>query len=125
MIGVIIAFKNYRFEPGIMGMINSPFVGFKFFIEFYKDYEFWNVIRNTLLLSILKIIFTFPIPIVLALVFNEVNNLTIKRIVQTVSYLPYFISWVIVSSIMFSFFNSEDGLFNQVLVQIGLLKKPI
>lgn len=125
MMGIILAFKNYRFSPGIMGIINSENVGFKYFIEFSQDYEFWNVIRNTLVLSILKILFTFPVPIMLAIAFNEVSNLKVKRIVQTVSYLPYFISWVIVSTIMFSFFNTQDGLINQMIVKFGIVDKPL
>jgi len=125
MLGIVIAFKDYQLAPGVMGIINSEWVGFKYFAEFFNDPQAWPVIRNTLVLSLLKIVFSFPVPILLALVFNEVRQAFVKRVVQTVSYLPYFISWVIVSGMLFAFLNGQDGLLNQVLVKTGLLDKPI
>jgi len=125
MFGIIIAFKNYRFEPGFWGIITSPWVGLKHFSEFYNDFVFWEVINNTLILSILKITFSFPVPIFLAIMFNEVRISKIKRIVQTISYLPYFISWTVVSAILFSFFNTQDGLVNQVLRNLNLVQSGI
>jgi putative aldouronate transport system permease protein len=125
MVGLIIAFKNYRLTSGIPGFFTSNWVGFKWFIEFYHDIDFWLIIRNTVMISSLKLIFTFPVPIFFALVLNEVRKQGVKRIVQTVSYLPHFISWVVVSGMIFSFFNEQTGLVNQFLVSAGLVNKPI
>lgn len=97
MFGIIIAFKDYKISSGIIGMLTSEFVGFKHFIAFFTDFRFGQLFFNTLSLSVLKLLFTFPLPIFLALVLNECRSKWIKRTVQTVSYLPYFISWVIVA----------------------------
>lgn len=123
MFGIILAFKDYRIVTGVKGFFTSRWVGFKWFNEFFNDIEFWPVVRNTVVLSLLKLVFTFPVPIILALVLNEVKNDKIKRITQTASYLPHFVSWVVVSGMIFSFANVQDGLFNQLRILIGL--KPI
>ncbi|GGD89764.1 ABC transporter permease [Paenibacillus nasutitermitis] len=125
MLGIVIAFKNYQLAPGIMGIINSEWVGLKYFNEFFNDPMFWPVVKNTLLLSSLKIIISFPIPILLAIILNEVKNQKLKRFSQTVSYLPYFISWVVVSGMLFAFLNVQDGLLNQLLFFVGVIDQPI
>ena len=81
--------------------------------------------RNTIAISLLKLVFTFPIPILFAVALNEIRNVGYKKIVQTVSYLPHFISWVVVSGLLFSFFNEQNGLINQLLVILGIADKPI
>ena len=93
LFGIIIAFKDYKLTSGITGFLTSSWVGFKYFLEFFNDTNFWPIVRNTVAISVLKLIFTFPIPILFAITLNEVNNLKIKRVVQTVSYLPHFISY--------------------------------
>ncbi|MCQ6557604.1 ABC transporter permease [Paenibacillus mendelii] len=125
MVGLIIAFKNFKLTSGIPGFITSEWVGFKWFIEFYNDINFWQIIRNTVAISLLKLFFTFPIPILFALVLNEVRKHSVKRTVQTVSYLPHFISWIVVSGMIFSFFNEQTGVVNHFLVSTGLADKPI
>ncbi len=125
MFGILMAFKNYSITSGIKGIFTSEWVGFKYFIEFYNDYMFFTIVRNTLVLSILKIIFTFPVPILLAIMLNEVKNMTYKRIVQTVSYLPHFISWVVVLGLSFTMLSTDVGLINKLLVSIGIVDKPI
>ena len=92
MYGVIMAFKNYRFIDGIIG---SPWIGMENFNQLFDDVFFWRILRNTLVISGLHILFGFPAPIVLALLFNELMNGRFKKIVQTISYLPHFMSWVI------------------------------
>lgn len=119
MIGIIIGFKDYRITMGLPGFFTADWVGLKWFLEFYNDIYFWRIIRNTILMSILKLIFTFPIPIIFALTLNEIRNHKLKRITQTVSYLPHFVSWVVVTGILFSFLNLQNGLFNQVLKILG------
>lgn len=124
MVGILMAFKNYKITSGIRGLFTSEWVGLKYFIEFYNDYNFYNIIRNTLVLSLVKMLFTFPLPILLALVLNEVKNSKVKRIVQTTSYLPYFISWVIVVGFS-QLFLQYNGVINDVLTRLGAIDKPI
>lgn len=125
MVGIIIAFKDFKLTSGIIGFFTSKWVGFKWFNEFFTDITFWPIIRNTISISLLKIVFTFPIPILFAITINEVRNQKVKRVVQTVSYLPHFISWVVVSGMIFSFLNEQNGLINQVLIRIGLIDKAV
>ena len=125
MFGIIIAFKDYKLTQGILGFFTSDWVGLKWFSEFYHDLVFWPTIRNTIAMSLLKLVFTFPVPIIFALAVNEVRISPIKRTVQTISYLPHFISWVVVSGMLFSFLNEQNGLLNQALLGMGVIDKPI
>lgn len=125
MIGIIIAFKDYKLTQGLVGFFTSKWVGLRWFTEFYNDIAFWAIIRNTIAMSLLKLLFTFPVPILLALAINEVRFSPLKRVVQTVSYLPHFISWVVVAGMLFSFLNEQNGLLNQVLLGMGIVDKPI
>ena len=125
MFGILLAFKDYAITDGVMGIFTSPFSGLKHFREFFGEYKFWRLVRNTLALSLLKLIFTFPVPIFFAIVVNELKNKVFKRFVQTASYLPYFISWVLVTGLFATFFSEYNGVVNEVLVRIGLIQKPI
>jgi len=125
MFGILMAFKDYSIVTGIKGIFTSDWVGFQYFKEFYNDYKFYEIVRNTLVLSILKVIFTFPVPIIFAIMLNEVKNMAFKRIVQTASYLPHFISWVVVLGLSFTFFSSNVGLVNDLLISWGWREKPI
>lgn len=112
MYGLIIAFKDYNPYRGIM---RSSWVGFKYFEQFLKDPNFWRVLRNTVLFNVYYLIFGFPAPIILALLLNEVGKKWFKKIVQTISYLPYFISWVVVSGVVVSILSPTSGIINVVL----------
>jgi putative aldouronate transport system permease protein len=112
MYGILIAFKDYRFRLGIMG---SPWVGLDVFKELLGSKDFWLVFRNTVIISSYKLVFGFPAPIILALLLNEVRVLKFKRIVQTISYLPYFVSWVVLSGIFFQVLSPSSGPVNYVL----------
>jgi len=125
MFGIIMAFKQYSISTGIKGIFTSEWVGFKHFDEFFNDYLFGAIVRNTLALSILKVLFTFPAPIVLAILLNELKNLPFKRVVQTISYLPHFISWVVVVGIAFAFLSTDVGIVNKALIGLGLIDKPL
>jgi len=125
MFGILMAFKNYTVTQGIKGIFTSSWAGFKYFIEFYNDYKFYVIVRNTLVLSLLKVIFTFPVPILFAIMLNEAKNMAFKRVVQTASYLPHFISWVVVLGLSFTFFSSNVGLINQLLLDWGWIGKPL
>ena len=115
MYGVIIAFQRYR--PGL-GIEGSPWIGLDNFVRFFKDINFWRVLRNTFSISFLNILFTFPAPILLALLLNEVKCSWFKRTVQTVSYLPHFIAMVVVCGLVNQFCQS-DGLINDIIAFFG------
>ncbi|MGO4496915.1 ABC transporter permease [Paenibacillus sp. 2RAB27] len=110
MYGLQIAFKDFMPTKGIW---NSDWVGFKHFVSFYNSYYFWRIVRNTLLLSVFDLIFSFPAPILLALLLNELRNKLFRNIVQSISYLPHFISIVVIAGMMVDFLAS-DGLINQI-----------
>lgn len=120
--GLVMAFKDYTIDQQVAGIFTSPWAGFKHFTAFFNDINFSLVIRNTIVLSILKLIFSFPMPIIFALMLNEVKNKPFKRVLQTVSYLPHFISWVIIAGLAISFFSS-DGVVNHLFDILGL--KPV
>jgi putative aldouronate transport system permease protein len=115
MYGLVIAFQN--FSPA-RGMLGGPWVGFEWFIQFFQSQFAWRVIRNTLLLSIYGVIFSFPAPIFLALMLNEVRIGWFKRFAQSVSYLPHFISVVIVVGMVVNFL-APDGIVNHIVVSLG------
>lgn len=116
MFGIMIAFKDYNVFDGIAG---SDWVGFKYFSEFLSDPYFYKLIRNTLVIGIYQIFFVFPAPIILALLLNELKNRTFQRVIQTVSYLPHFLSTVVVCGILVNFL-SYDGIINQFFQALGL-----
>lgn len=124
MFGLIMAFKNYDIVMGVEGIFTSEWVGLKYFKEFVNDFNFSNLVKNTVCISVLKLIFTFPLPIVLAVMLNEMGSLKFKKLVQTCSYLPHFISWVIISGISFRFFSST-GIINELLMAVGIIKEPV
>jgi putative aldouronate transport system permease protein len=115
MYGVLIAFQNFRPATGISG---SAWVGVKHFKDFFTDFYFTRIIKNTVLISVYSILWGFPIPIIFALLLNELKSLKFKKIVQTTSYLPHFISVVIVCSIITQF-SYTNGLFNDIIVFLG------
>ena len=118
MLGIQIAFKDYKPTMGFAGMFTAPLArenGFYHFNTFFRDPNFKTVMYNTIVLSLLKLAFSFPIPILFALTINEMRGTVCKRIVQTVSYLPHFISWVIVYGLMFNFLNTSNGVINSLL----------
>jgi putative aldouronate transport system permease protein len=125
MFGIIIAFKNYKISTGIEGIFTSSWAGLTHFKELINDYNFPMLVRNTLVLSLLKIIFSYPIPIFFAILLSEVKHVFLKRFVQTVSYLPHFISWVVVTGIAYSFFSSGFGIINHLLQALHLVDKPL
>ena len=125
MYGAQIAFRDFNPSRGITG---SQWIGMENFQEFFNGIYFWRLIRNTVTISLLDVIFGFPAPILLALMLNEVTSEKFKRFVQTMSYLPYFISVVVVVGLMIDFF-ARDGLVNGILGlegpdRIGFLSNP-
>jgi putative aldouronate transport system permease protein len=121
MLGLVMAFQDYK---PFTGFINSPWVGFKHFERFFMEPQFWSLFRNTLLLAIYNLVFFFPLPILLALMINEARREMFKRIVQTLLYLPHFISWVVAVGIFYVLFTTEGGVVNELLAQFGFDKIP-
>ncbi|SFT06193.1 sugar ABC transporter permease [Paenibacillus sp. BC26] len=116
MYGLQIAFKDFSIAKGIMA---SKWIGFDHFESFFHGIYFWRLIRNTLLLNLYELLFGFPAAIILALLLNEIRGVLFKRFVQTVSYLPHFISIVVVAGMMVDFL-SRTGLINQVIGVFGI-----
>lgn len=117
MYGVTIAFKDYNSYQGIL---RSPWIGFDSFVRFFSYPHFWRIIRNTFLLSFLSMIFGFPAPIIFALLLNEVFSQKYKRTVQTISFLPHFISLPAVIGMMFLLLSPRTGLVNALLGRLGI-----
>lgn len=122
MWGVLTAFQDYSPAKGFFG---SDWVGFKHFRMFFNAPEFWQIMRNTIVISLLKLFIAFPAPIFLALMLNEVKNAFFKRFVQTVSYLPHFISWVIVSGFVISLLSVDNGSVNILLQKLNIIDEPV
>ena len=107
------------------GYWGSKFVGFDQFRFLFEDIEFWRSMRNTLAMSVMNLIFSFLFAIVFALLLNEIKSLPLKKITQTVSYLPHFLSWIIVCSLISKMLSTNDGAVNNVLMKLGLIKEPL
>lgn len=116
MYGAIIAFKDFNPIKGILG---SPWVGFKHFEFFFNSIYLWRLIRNTLLINLFQLFWGWPVPIIFALLLNEVKDGLYKRSIQTVSYLPHFISTVVIVSLMVNFLSPEEGIINRVIEAMG------
>lgn len=124
MFGLVLAFKDYDMTTGVQGIFTSQWVGLAHFREFVNTFGFSNLVRNTVAISVLKLIFAFPLPIIFAIMLNEMRSLKYKKVVQTCSYLPHFISWVVVSGLSFRFLSST-GIVNTVLERLRLIEAPI
>lgn len=112
MYGVLLAFKDFKYNAGIIG---SPWVGLKYFDQFVHQYNFWQLLTNTIRMTFSSLIFGFPTPIILALLINEVNAKRTKKVIQTFTYLPHFVSWVVVISIFTNLLSPNGGLVNEAL----------
>ncbi|NOU94827.1 ABC transporter permease subunit [Paenibacillus sp. LMG 31456] len=117
MWGLLIAFKDYN---PIVGFAESPWVGLKFFNEMFADEHFYIMLRNTLLINIFGLVFFFPLPILLAIMLNEVRHEAFKRINQSLVYMPHFLSWVVIASLTFFILSVDVGLLNKLIRLLGL-----
>lgn len=122
MYGVLMAFQEFDLGdfPGM-----SKWVGLKHFILLFTDPNFSIVMRNTIVISLLKLLINFPLPIIFAVLLNEITSKRFKKAIQTVSYLPHFISWVVAATLMFDFFSVDNGAVNYTLLALGLIERPI
>ena len=118
MYGVTIAFKEYNVG---LGILKSPRANpwYKHFAQFFQSIYCWRLIRNTLLLNIYTLIFSFPVPILFAILLNEIRNIKLRRVMQTVSYMPHFLSTVIVVGILVNFLSLGDGIVNVFITKLG------
>lgn len=125
MTGLYMAFTNYRpsQEGYFHDLLSAPFVGWQWF-EYFFENDFSKIMRNTLATSLLTLLFSFPAPIILAIFLNEVHHMRVKKFIQTASYLPYFISWVIAANIFLTFL-SRDGLVNDILIALHITDERI
>ncbi|WP_230986923.1 ABC transporter permease [Cohnella fermenti] len=114
--GLRMAFMDYK---PFLGMSGSQWVGFDNFIEFFNGPFFWRIIRNTIYISILMLIFSFPIPILLAILFNELRSKRFRTLVQTISYMPHFISTVVIAGLVVNFLSPSTGIVNIFLNMMG------
>ncbi|WP_240415120.1 ABC transporter permease [Paenibacillus periandrae] len=116
MWGVLMAFQDYKPH---LGFWRSPWVGLKHFYRFFGEPEFWQLFINTVVLGVYNILFFFPLPILFALLLNEVRKAALKRLVQTLLYVPHFVSWVVVVGIYYVLFTTEGGLIHVLIQKLG------
>lgn len=117
MTGVIIAFKKFQYS---LGLYNSRWVGLRYFQDFLSDPYFYTVLKNTVVISLSKLLINFPAPIILALMLNAVTKNSFKRTIQTISYLPHFVSWVVVAALIHKLFSPTTGMINDIRLSMGL-----
>lgn len=116
MYGVTIAFRDYNLFKGING---SPWAGMKYFNRLFKQKEFFRVVRNTLMLNVLDLVVSFPAPVILAIILSEIKGIRFRKVSQTILYLPYFLSWVVIASIAIRLFAPESGIVNILIRRAG------
>ncbi len=116
MLGLSIAFKNYN---AFLGFEKSPWVNFKYFEQFFNSIYLWRLVRNTLLINLYDLLFNFPAAIILALLINEVQNRRFKKAVQSITYMPYFISSVVIASMVVQFLSPSSGIINSLIAALG------
>ena len=116
MYGVTLAFKEFNYSLGVLG---SEYIGLENFRDVFRNPDFWQAFTNTIYIAVLQIVIGFPIPIIVALLINEVVNTKTKRVFQTIYTFPHFLSWIIISGILLNFFGSA-GVINNVLADIGV-----
>lgn len=119
--GLVIAFKNFKISKGFWG---SDWVGFDIFTKVFNHRNFVPALRNTLLLNILDLVFGFPMPIILALLLNEVRNKWFKKVSQTLLYLPHFLSWIIIGALGYQLFGLNSGVINNIIEFMGNNRIP-
>ncbi|HOJ11018.1 MAG TPA: ABC transporter permease subunit [Clostridiales bacterium] len=122
MFGIIIAFKDFSLRRGVFA---SKWVGFSNFKHFFTDMGLMPAIINTVAIGFLSIVLAFPAAIIFALLLNELKSRKFKRLIQTVSYFPHFISWVVISVIMITFLSPSEGIVNHIIVSLGISDNPI
>ena len=120
--GILIAFKDFKMARGIMG---SEWVGLEHFRKLFSDPNFYRVLKNTLIIGISTLLTTFPVTIIFTILVNEILNTKFKKVLQTVTYLPHFLSWVVVGTFAYQILSPSSGIVNTILVNLGILDKSV
>lgn len=121
MYGVVIAFKDFSVVRGIW---QSPWIGFQNFAYLFQSNTFYEVFRNSILISFYRLFFGFPAPVLLAILLNEVRRTGYKRVIQTIVYLPHFISWVVIAGLIYNFLSPSRGILNYLIKSLGGSAQP-
>ena len=122
MLGLQIAFKDFSFRKGIWG---SEWIGMDHFVRFFSSSQSVSIIMNTLILGLQTLVLCFPMPIILALIFNEIRSKKFKKTLQTITYAPHFISTIVVCGMLISMVSPSTGIFNTLLLNLGIIEEPI
>jgi len=126
MFGLVIAFKQADYSVNLMRSIaEAPWVGTRYFEEFIKDRQFRDILYNTIGLNLLQLVINFPAPIIFAILISEVAHKRFKKYVQSISYFPHFISWVVFGGIIINMMSVESGIVVPILMKLGLIGEPV
>lgn len=125
LFGLLLAFKNYKVVEGIRGVFTSPWYGFQNFKIIFGNFDFRRMLTNTLGINLIGNLVGILAAIGFALFINELSRAKFKSVVQTVTYMPHFISWVVFGSIVITLLSGDGGLFNQILLKLGVIKTPV
>lgn len=125
LFGLLIAFENYRPVSGVVGIFTSPWNNFKNFKILFKNYDFIPMLKNTLGINLLNNLISIPVTLFFALMLNEVRNERFKSLIQTVTYMPHFLSWVVFGGLFMTLLSTDNGFVNSILMNLGLIKEPI
>lgn len=125
LFGLLIAFENYRPVSGVAGIFTSPWNNFKNFKILFKNYDFIPMLKNTLGINLLNNLISIPVTLFFALMLNEVMNEKFKSLIQTVTYMPHFLSWVVFGGLFVTLLSTDNGFVNSIMMNIGLIKDPI
>ncbi|MDQ0901147.1 sugar ABC transporter permease [Paenibacillus sp. V4I7] len=125
MYGLLMAFKAYDPITGIKGIFTSQWNNFENFMTFFHHFEFWAVVKNTLGINLFGSLIGIPATVIFALLLNEIRNAKFKSLIQTVTYMPHFLSWVIFGGLFITLLNPDGGIVNYLLLKLGLINEPI
>lgn len=125
LFGILIAFKDYRPVSGVAGIFTSEWNHFKNFKILFQNYDFWPMLRNTLGINLINNLLSIPVTLFFALLLNEVLNERFKSLIQTVTYMPHFLSWVVFGGLFMTLLSTDNGLLNTILMNLGLIDKPV
>ena len=125
LFGILIAFEDYRPISGVAGIFTSKWNNFKNFKIMFQNYDFWPMLRNTLGINLINNLISIPVTLLFALLLNEVVNEKFKSLIQTVTYMPHFLSWVVFGGLFITLLSTDQGFVNSVLMRLGIIKDPI
>ena len=125
LFGILIAFKDYRPVSGVAGIFTSPWNNFKNFEILFRNYDFWPMLKNTLGINLLNNLISIPVTLFFALMLNEVLNARFKSLIQTVTYMPHFLSWVVFGGLFMTLLSTDIGFVNTILMNLGIIREPI